>query len=190
MKIFVKQDKITIFGRRFVVYQNKKKLYSIRRLWLTPIPKYVIKEYSSGKIIGRMQNKFLSFRGNAVISIPSGQFKFDQEAISSMKYSCKRIDGEAEEYNLKGNKGFTGSIYKDKEQIGQWDKNRFVIFDGDAYEVDLDFNADKLLMASMMVLIDTYRISVTVGGDIGWEVGNIGKGLQKRKSNWIPKENN
>ena len=188
MKIFVKQDKITLFGRRYVVYQNKKKLYTIRRLWLTPIPKYAITEYHSGKRIGRMQNKFLSFRGNAVISIPSGQFKFDQEAIYSMKYSCKRIGGMTEEYKLKGNKGFTGSIYKDKEQIGQWDKNRFVIFDGDAYEIDLDFDSDKLLMATMMVLIDTYRISVTVGGDIGWEVGNIGKDLKRRKSNWTPKE--
>jgi len=188
MKIFVKQDKITIFGRRYVIYQNNNKLYTIRRLWLTPLPKYVINEYSSGRKIGKIQNNFFSFRGNAMISIPSGQFKFEQETFNSMKYTCKRISEKNEEYELIGNKGFTGSIYKYKEQIGQWDKNKFIIFDGDAYEIDLDFDVDKLLIASIIVLIDTYRISVTVGGDIGWEIGNIGKGLQKGESNWTPKE--
>jgi uncharacterized protein YxjI len=190
MKVFVKQDKITIFGRRYVVYQDKKKLFTIQRLWLTPIPKYVITEYSSGERIGRIQNKFLTLRGNAVISIPNGNFKFEQESINSMKYTCKVIGKETDNYDLKGHKGFTGSIYKNKEQIGQWNKNQFVIFDGDAYEIDLDFDSDILLIASMMVLVDTYRISVTVGGDIGWEIGNIGKELQKENTNWSPKENN
>lgn len=190
MKVFVKQDKITIFGRRYVVFKGKKKILVIRRLWLTPIPKYKITEYDSGKVIGRMQNKFLSFRGNANIFLPNGSFKFDQEGFNSMKYECKPLADPNVTYQLRGNKGFSGSIYKDKKQIGQWDKNQFVIFDGDAYELDLDFDADIPLIASMMVLVDTYRISVTIGGDIGWEVGNIGKGLNSRKNNWKPKEKN
>lgn len=189
MKVFVKQDKITIFGRRYVIYQNEKKRFTIRRLWLTPIPKYVITEHLSGIKIGMIRNKFLSLRANAVISIPSGDFKFEQESIKSMKYTCIATTKETEKYNLKGHKGFTGSIYRNNEQIGQWNKNRFVMFDGDAYEVDLDFDADIVLIASMMVLVDTYRISLTVGGDIGWEIGNIGKALQKRNTNWSPKEN-
>lgn len=190
MKVYVKQDKITFFGRRYVVFNGKKKILVIRRLWLTPIPKYKITEYATGKELGKMQNKFLSFRGNANITLPNGTFKFDQESINSMKYECNSLADPSTHYQLQGNKGFSGSIYKDKNQIGQWNKNQFVIFDGDAYELDLDFDADIPLIASMMVLVDTYRISVTIGGDIGWEVGNIGKGLKSRKTNWKPKEKN
>lgn len=176
MKVYVKQDKITFFGRRYVVFMGRKKVLVIRRLWMTPIPKFKITEYATGKELGTMENKFLSFRGNANISLPNGTFKFDQKSINSMRYECRSLVDSPTQYLLQGNKGFSGSIYKDNHQIGQWNKNQFVIFNGDAYELDLDFDADIPLIASMMVLIDTYRISIKIGGDIGWEVGNIGKG--------------
>ncbi len=183
MKILVKQNKITIFGRQYNVYQNKKKLFTIRRLWPTLIPKYVITENPSGKRIGGIQNKFLSLTANAMISLPSGEYKFNQEGMNSMNYTCSNSTKEGSDiFNLSGNKGFSGSIYKNKEQIGKWNKNQFVFLDGDSYEIDLDVDSDILLIASMMILVDTYRISVIIGGDMGWEIGNIGKGLKKIKN--------
>jgi hypothetical protein len=187
MKIFVKQDKITIFGRRYVIYEGRRKIYSIRRLWLTPIPKYVIKDSKADQKIGSIRNRFLAFKGDAVISIPNGSFKFDQDGFGSMKYSCKSISNPNEIFELRGHKGHDGSIFKNKEKVGEWCKNKFVIFDGDAYELDLNSDIDSLLMSVLIVLIDTYKISVTVGGDIGWDVGNIGKNLKKKKSGWQPK---
>lgn len=189
MQILIKQDKIPFFGRRYVVIKERRKLYEIRKAWPNPIPAYKISEFQSGKVIGNMQNKFLSLRAHAALLLPSGEYTFEQASIGAMSFECVRTSPAPQStYKLQGAKGLTGAIYQDGEQVGQWDKNRFVVLDGDNYVVDLDFDADIPLMALMMVLVDNYRISVSIGGDIGWEVGNMGKGLQESKSDWKPKE--
>ena len=187
-KVFVRQDKISLFGKSYLVSQNKKKLYVIQRQWLTIPPKFTIAQYISGKKIGEVNCKFFSFRANAEISISGERYKFEQESVSSMKYDCRKTTDPFNEYRLIGNQGFGGSIFLDKKQIGQWSKNQFVVFDGDVYELDLDFDANIPLIASMIVLMDNYRISVKIGGDLGWEVGSLGKGLKPKKTDWKPKE--
>lgn len=190
MKILIKQDRISLFGRFYTVYKDNKKLYSIWRVWLNPIPKYIITEYPTENKIGSIRGKFFSLRANATISIPSGDYQFEQKKLTVMQYFCKSINEGSDLYKLAGTKGLGGSIYKNEKQIGKWDKNRFVILDGDVYEVDLNDDVDILLIFSMMVLVDTYRLSITVGGDlIGWEVGNISKGLQHTRDKWSPKQN-
>ncbi len=112
MKIRIKQNMFSFFGRKYVVYQEKKKLFSIRRLWLTPIPKYKIKDLRSNTVIGKIQNKFLSFRANAKITLPSGIYAFDQESMGNKKYACKQLDGAMDQYVIKGHEGFECSVLK------------------------------------------------------------------------------
>ncbi len=191
MKVYVKQDKISFFGRRFIVYENQLALYSIKRRWLVIKPKYNITDYQTGEKIGTLENKLGSFKANALINLPNATFKFDQpEGLNSMFYKAFNLGEENLNFVFRGNKGYSGSIFLNKQQIGQWQKNKLVIFDGDTYELDLDYDTDILFMGCSMVLIDTYRISITVGGDIGFEIGNIGKGLGRRKKRWKPKKGN
>lgn len=190
MKIVIKQNKIKIFGSRYTAFQGEKKLFVIQRLFLSLFPIYKIVDYLTGERIGIIQNKLFALRGSAIISIPTGAFNFEQESVRSMKYRCEEINGFASSYELNGNSGFTGSITKNNVQIGEWVKNKLVFFEGDTYELELDFDADILLIACTIVLMDKFRISIKIGGDIGWELGNIGKDLQTRNSNWLPKEKN
>ncbi len=76
--------------------------------------------------------------------------------------------------------------FKNDNQIGRWTKDRFVIFDKDTYTLDLDYDADIALAAAMVVLVDTYSMSVTIGGDMGWDI-SIGKKQSRKKSSWVPK---
>jgi uncharacterized protein YxjI len=186
MEIFIKQNMFSFFGRKYIVYANGEKRYSIRRLWLTPLPKYKIKDSRTNTVIGTIQNKFLYFRAHAKIILNSGNYAFEQKSLGSKKYSCKQLEGAMDQYEIKGHEGFECSIFKNENQIGNWTKNQLVIFDKDIYEIHLDYDAQIPLIAAMVVLVDTYSMSVTIGGDIGWNI-SLGKKQSKKKSGWKPK---
>lgn len=186
MEIVIKQNMFSFFGRKYIVSEKRKKLFSIRRMWLMPLPKYKIKDLRTKKVIGTIQNKFLYFRAHARIVLPSGKFAFEQESMGNKKYSCKQLEGALDQYKINGHEGFECSIFKNENQIGRWSKNQLVLFDKDTYEIELDYDADIALIAAMVVLVDTYSMSVTIGGDFGWNI-SLGKKQSKRKSGWMPK---
>lgn len=186
MRIIIEECAVSILGREYWVTMNKQIIYRIRRLTLSPTPKFVIIDDFTDKKIGAFQNKFLSLTADAIITIPGGKYKFDQKEINSMTYTCHQFIGGNDEYVIQGHKAYCGSIFKNEKQVGFWAKNRYSFVNNDFYDVDLDCDIDVILIAAMTVLLDTYRISAALG--CGFEMDNIGKGVESYKSNWTPND--
>ncbi len=188
MQLKVKQSKISFFGRRYTITKDGRNLFIIRRLILTAIPKYVIENYNTGKKIGTFKNKFLSFKASAVIRIDKNQYSFVQKSFTSSEFQCQQHQNGDDLFQIKSHEGFQYSIWENNQQIGLCKKNNWQILDGDVYDIDLNFDADVALLAAMIVLVDNYRFSIKIGGDISLDVGNFGKNLLKPDTTWLPKD--
>ena len=188
MKVYVKQRKITLFGNKYIVYKDDRELYVVRRILLSIKRKYEISQYYTGQTIGTIENGLLSFKANATVSIPSGKYKVVQKSFNSLKFKCRNQDSSHSEIEMKGSKGYSGNIYENSKQIGRWNKNKFIVFHGDAFEMVLDYDVDLELMIALMVIVDMFRIQIKIGGEIGWDTGNIARGLERGNTVWRPKE--
>jgi len=186
MRIIIEECAVSVLGREYWVTIDKQIIYRIRRSMLSAKPKFVIIDDVTDKKIGAFQNKLLSLKADAIITVPSGKYKFDQKEINSMTYTCHQFIGGDDKYVVQGHKAYCGSIFKNEKQIGFWKKNKYSFVNSDFYDIDLDCDVDVHLMAAMTVLFDTYRISAGLG--IGIEMDNIGKGVETYKSNWTPND--
>lgn len=135
MRIIIEECAVSLLGREYWVTIDKQIIYRIRRLMLSATPKFVIIDDCTDKKIGAIQNKLLSLKANAIISIPSGKYKFDQKAINSMTYTCQQLSGGDDKYVIQGHKAFCGSIFRNEKQIGFWKKNRYSFVNSDFYDV-------------------------------------------------------
>lgn len=65
--------------------------------------------------------------------------------------------------------------------------NDFVGLGGHKFQIALNYDENPILISAFIVLVNTFRISITIGGDIGWDVGNMGDGLTYYDPNWKAK---
>jgi len=186
MNVQVKQKKWTLLGRKYIVSVENEKKYIIERVPFVIKPEYEIKDYETWNVIGTIKNK-IKFRADAIIRIRNEEYQFVQEKFNRMTYQCLDKQNNCE-YMIQGNHGSWVSTFKNNLQIGYWKKKSFVILSGNRYDVVMNFDEDPILLSAFAVLVDNYRISVTVGGDIGWELGNMGKGLTEFNTNWKPEK--
>ena len=186
MNVLVKQKRWTLLGRKYIISIQDEKKYIIERVPFSIKPEYEIKDYETWKLIGTIKNK-IKLKADAIIKIGDSEFEFKQEKLNTMTYNCiDKIAGD--EFLIQGNSGDNISTFKNNKQIAFWIKKRFVILDGNRYDMTMDYDANPILLGSFAILVDNYRMSVTIGGDIGWELGNMGKGLTEFNKNWKPKK--
>ena len=187
MNVLVKQKKWTLLGRKYIVSVEGAKKYIIERVPFVIKPEYEIKDYDTWKVIGKIKNR-IKLKADAIISIGNKEYELVQEKLNKMTYHCISKQPKVK-YTIKGNHGAYVSTYKNNEQIGYWKKKSFVILSGNRYDMEINYDEDPILISAFAVLVDNYRMSITIGGDIGWELGNIGKGLTEFNPNWKPKRN-
>lgn len=188
MQIRIKQNKLSIFSNTYRVFRDGEVLFKLTRINFIPIGFFSIKDGKTKEKIGQIRNKVLSLRGNAKISIPNGNYHFTQKSIESNFYKCENLSDKNDLIFIERYKGFNGAIFKNELQIGFWKKNQFVVLDGDNYELKLSADVDLALISAMMVLVDYYRFSLIIGGDIGFEIGNSGNEVPKQIKYWKPKD--
>lgn len=185
MNVLVKQKRCTLLGRKYIISIDDEKKYIIERVPFSIKPEYEIKDYKTWKLIGTIKNR-IKLKADAIINIGNAQLEFKQEKLNTMTYNCiDKVTGD--EFLIQGNYGNSVSALKNNKQIAYWIKKKFVILDGNRYKMTMDYDANPLLLSSFVILVDNYRISVIIGGDIGWELGNMGKGLTTFNENWKPK---
>lgn len=184
MKIILEQDFGSIFGSRYNVYIRNRKRFRIKKTLFTS--DFRIIDLVSEEVVGEIVNESFSMKIAAKITLPNGVFQMNQPEFNAMQYLCKKHDSD-DVYKLFGFEGYGGGIYFNKTQIGQWNKNNLVFFDGDVFQIEVDYDVNVLLMVSMMVLIDQFRTSVKVGGTFGFDLGNFGEDLRKPQKHWKPK---
>ena len=186
MNVLVKQKRWTLFGKKYIVSVGNEKKYIVERVAFSIKPVYELKDFETWKLLGTIKNK-IRFKADAIIKIGENEFEFKQEKVNAMTYNC--IDNSTgDQYLIQGNSVDNVSAFKNGEQIACWRKRRFVILDGNSYDLVQNFDECPILLSSFAILVDNYRISITVGGDIGWELGNMGKGLTRFNDNWKPKK--
>lgn len=188
MIVNVNQKRWTLFGKKYIVSVNKEKKYKIEREAFSLSSVYKVKDYETSKEIGEFHNKLRSIKANAEIIIGNKRYSFIQDSVRSMKYICEEEKKLSGKYVIQANRGYSTSIFKGQIQVGQWIKRSFVILEGNKYQIEMNFDEDPILFSIFAVMVDNYRISITIGGDIGWELGNIGKGLTNKNENWEPKK--
>ena len=186
MNVLVKQKKWTLLGRKYIVSVKEEKKYIVERISFSIKPEFEIKDFETWKLIGTIKNK-IRFKADAIIKIGEREFEFKQEKLNTMTYNC--IDKTNDDkYLIQGNSGNNVSAFKNGEQVGYWKKKSFVILEGNRYDLVQNFDDDPILLSSFAILVDNYKMSIRIGGGIGWELGNMGKGLTLFNENWVPKK--
>lgn len=186
MKVTVKQKMWTLGGSKYDVLIQGEKKFLVASDPLSIKSNYEIKDYNSWERLGSIKNESVML-ANAFISIAEKEYRFSQENIKEMTYECLNLV-TSDTYLVQGNKGSCVTVYKNHEQIAYWRKKSFIVLKGHRFNIEMNYDEDPLLVSLFAILVNRYSISVSVGGDIGWFMGNTAKGLTDFNEKWRAKE--
>ena len=156
-------------------YHAKKAFFSF--------PAKLTVQSPSEQIVARIEGRFSFLREKYdFILTDSGVFHFWCEKRWKRVFEC---DGDGASYKIYGHKGLKYSIFQNDEQIAAFIKNRVVFGRGNRYEVQLNDDANVILIICMILGIctsedDDNDATVTV------DLGSIGPEEKPFDERWQP----
>ena len=133
--------------------------------------------------LARIIWRFSFFRDRYDIRLRSSGtvYRFWCENLWRVVYACK---GEQAFYRLYQHKGLTYSLFRGERQVAAIEKTRFVIGNGDRYDIRVNRSENTLLVICMALVLDaldgSYDSTVTV------DLGNIGPEARRFDESWEP----
>jgi uncharacterized protein YxjI len=137
-----------------------------------------------GAAAAHIQGHFSPLRSKHDFIFADGRaFTFECEKMWTQVYACQ---GAGEAYTLYVHRGLKFSIFKDDRQVAAFTKNLVVLGSGNNYEIRMDSDADALLIACMVITInsaefDDDKESVSI------DFGNIGPQGRRFDEAWEPR---
>jgi uncharacterized protein YxjI len=139
---------------------------------------------ATGQEEAHIQGHFSPLRSRHDFSLSDGRaYNFYCEELWKSIFVC---EGNQETYHLYQHKGLKYSIFKDDEQIAAFIKNRIVLGKGNHYDIQMNVDADLILVLCMVVTINTAEhddddSTVTI------DFGNFGPEGRPFDESWVPR---
>ncbi len=136
-----------------------------------------------GKVLALLRSRFSLLRAKFDFELSDGRiYHFRCEKIWKGVFVC---EGAGQRFRLYEHKGLRYSIFQDDQQIAAFTKNRLVIGKGNEYDVQMNQDADLVIVVCIVLTINTSeddddRSSVT------FDFGNIGPEERPFDESWEP----
>jgi len=137
-----------------------------------------------GRLIAKLQGQFSVLRNRYEFDFTDGK-AWHFECVDRLRnvYEC-RCDEDV--LTLYEHRGLNRSIFKGDRQIAAYAKNRVSFGSGNRYDVQMDSDADLMLIVSMVL-----ALSVAEDNDkestVNFDVGNFGPQGKECDEAWVPR---
>jgi len=139
---------------------------------------------ADGGTVAHIQGHFSPLRAKHDIVFTDGRsYAMECEKLMSRVFTCT---GSGESYTLYEHRRLRFSIFKGERQIAAIKKNLVVIGSGNEYEIQMDSDADAVLVACMVVTINSIEFNDD-DNSVNVDFGNVGPQGRPFDENWLPK---
>ena len=122
------------------------------------------------------------FRARYDFWFPSGPvYRFWCENLWKGVYACK---GEQDSYRLYEHRGLMYSLFKGERQVAALERNRFVIGNGNRYDIRVNRDENVLLVICVTLVLDA--LDGSHGSTVTVDLGNIGPEARRFDESWQP----
>jgi uncharacterized protein YxjI len=137
-----------------------------------------------GAAVAHIEGEFSPLHGRHEFIFHDGRrYQFACEKLWKQVYKC---EGNGETYWLYQHKGLKLSIFKDDRQIAAIEKNRIVFGSGNQYQIQVDADANTLLIVCMVITLN----SLDDNDDhdtVTFDLGSIGPEERPYDPAWQPR---
>lgn len=139
---------------------------------------------SNEKVVATIHGNFSLFYSNYDFVLSDGRnFHYACEKFWKGVYSCI---GPNASYHLFQHKGVRFSIFQDDTQIAAITRNKFIIGAGHEYEIQMNADADLLVVSCMLLALNTSEDDSSNQNTYTYDFGNIGPEDRKFDESWQP----
>jgi len=154
------------------------------KVWM-PIPPKVEVKGPQGDIVATLKGPLFSFfKPKWTITLADGRsYIFHCEKIIKKTFTAV---SPTETYTLYTHRNLHFSIFKGETQIAAFTRNRLSIGSGHTYSIDMNSDADVVLVSSMILALNTLTEDKKDKGlvGVGVEVGHIGPEDRPNDTSW------
>jgi hypothetical protein len=124
------------------------------------------------------------FRARYVFEIANGPtYTFNRTSVLKSIYTC---EGNGRRFDYFEHRGMRSSIFQDDRQIASLSKNRLVIGTGNKFSIQMNSDADLLLITCMVLAVNTTRSKNEKQGGVNIDMGNLGMQGRPCDETWLP----
>jgi uncharacterized protein YxjI len=182
MRIVIRQQAPSI-GDKYKIFIDDSLAYRAH----SPIFRWshtvIIQPDGGDQILVTITKKFNWLRPRYSIAIHHEVFEWYTESLTHGVYRCA---AGSDLYEIISHKGHKHSVMKNFTQIGWWDKNVVMLMENDHYKIEVDADADHLLVISFCLIVD--MMNDRTSGGLLFDFGNIGWGARPFDEQWQPKK--
>jgi hypothetical protein len=136
------------------------------------------------RVVATIHGNFSLFRANYDFALADGRnFHYACEKFWRGVYSCI---GPSANYHLFQHKGVRYSIFQDDKQIAALTSNQFIVGNGREYDVQMNHDADLLVITCMVLAINTEAGDDKQDATFTYDFGNFGPEDRKFDESWQP----
>lgn len=134
--------------------------------------------------IATLQGRFSFFRSRFDFQFADGRsYRFECQKRWKQVYDCA---GGRESYQLMRHRGLRASVYRDDRQIAAIVKNRLVVGNGNRYDIQMNHDADPVVIAAMVLAVNTAERDDENKRAVTFDLGNIASQERPWDDSWRP----
>lgn len=151
---------------------------------LLSVPARIAITSSADTPVADLQGRFSLFRSRFDFQFADGRnYQFACQKRWKQVYTCA---GDHESWELMRHRGLRASVFRDNRQIAAVLKNRLVLGDGNRYEIRMNHDADRLVIVSMVLALNTAQRDDQNKNSVTFDVGSIGPQEKPWDDSWQP----
>jgi uncharacterized protein YxjI len=180
MNLSIKERKLSLRSTYDIVTDSAA--YTAVRKLLAIFPSIQVVDSGNQPAL-TLKGGFALFSQKYTMVFPDGRtFNYKTEKRIKAVYLA---EGGGEQYRLYRHRGVTFSVFKGDTQIAAVSKNRMVIGAGNEYAVQMNSDADPLIIAGMILAFNT-SVEDEKKGIAKIDIGYMGLEDRARDVNWQP----
>ena len=161
---------------------NPAVAYTAHKAWLSLLARLEVRTLNE-EVVATIHGNF-SILADYDLNLADGRhFHYGCEKLFKGVYSCV---GDTTAYHLFEHHGLRYSIFQENTQVAAITRNQFVIGNGYVYEVHMNRDADVVVIACMILALNTNAHRDEDNGAFTYDFGKIGPEDRAFDENWQP----
>jgi uncharacterized protein YxjI len=134
--------------------------------------------------VATLQGRLSFFRSRFDFQFADGRnYRFGCEKRWKQVYTCA---GDRDSYQLLRHRGLRASVFQEDRQIAAIVKNRVVLGNGNRYDIRMNHDAEPLVIAAMVLAVNTAEREDEKRDAVTFDLGNIGGQERPWDDSWRP----